>query len=211
VGPSRWGGVPYNYKSAALTASNPLSAGSKTFTITATDGSANSTTSGTYSVTVDNTAPTGSDVQATNTSGGTVGRAEAGDTIVFTFSEPIDPNSILAAWTGASTNVTVHLNNVSGGDTVTIFDSAKASQLPLGTINLNRTGYTSANITFNNSTMVMSGSTITIVLGTASGADTAAGNTGTMAWTPSATATDHAGNACATTVTNESGALDKEF
>jgi hypothetical protein len=58
----------------------------------------------------------------------------------------------------------------------------------------------------------MSGSTITIVLGSASGqAATTALINNTMAWTPSATATDRAGNAGTTTVANESGAADREF
>jgi hypothetical protein len=62
------------------------------------------------------------------------------------------------------------------------------------------------------SAMVMSGSTVTIILGTVSNAasvGTAAGN-GAMAWTPSATVLDLAGNACTTTVTNETG-NDKDF
>jgi hypothetical protein len=32
-----------------------------------------------------------------------------------------------------------------------------------------------------------------------------------MSWPPSATATDLAGNACATTAASESGAADREF
>jgi hypothetical protein len=204
------GGVSYNYRSSALTADNPLTAGAKTFTITATDGSANSGTSGTFSVTVDNTVPTATDVQATNKAGGIVGRAEIGDTIVYTFSEPIDPNSILAAWTGASTNVTVRLNNAAT-DNVTVYDSANSVLLNLGTVDVRRTDYVTASMTFNTSTMVMSGSTITITLGTASGATTTAGATAAMIWTPSASATDRAGNACSVATATESGALDKEF
>jgi hypothetical protein len=57
----------------------------------------------------------------------------------------------------------------------------------------------------------MSGSTITITLGTASGGTTTAGGTGTMAWTPSTAPTDLAGNACTVTIANESGAADAEF
>jgi hypothetical protein len=212
-GPWTVGGVSYNYRSASLTSGGALTAGAKTFTITATDVSANSVTQGGFSVTVDLTAPTGSDVQTANTSGGTVGKAEAGDTIVFTYSEPIDPNSILAAWDGTSTNVTVRLNNGPGvtNDTITIFNSANSSQLPLGSINVGAADYTTANRTFTTSTMVMSGNTITITLGTASGAVTTSTTPGNMAWTPSATATDRAANACATTVTNESGASNLEF
>jgi hypothetical protein len=59
--------------------------------------------------------------------------------------------------------------------------------------------------------MVMSGSTITLTLGTPSvTAETAAGS-GTMTWTPSASATDRAGNALSTSAVTESGSGDKEF
>src|SRR6266540_2236454 len=155
-------------------------------------------------VVVDNTAPSASDIQAVNKTGGIAGRAEIGDTITYTFSEPIDPNSILASWTGASTNIVLRLNDGgAGNDTVTIFNSANTSQLPLGSVSLARTDYTTANITFGASgtasTMVMSGNAITITLGTQSAAATTGGGNSTMVWTPSATATDRAANACSTT------------
>ena len=57
----------------------------------------------------------------------------------------MDPSSILSGWTGSATSVTLHLNNVGGGDTVTVFDSANTAQLNLGSVDLSRTGYTSAN------------------------------------------------------------------
>ncbi|MGH2594788.1 MAG: hypothetical protein ACRDH7_02355 [Actinomycetota bacterium] len=209
-GPFTVGGVSYAYRSASLTASNPVVAGAKSFTVTATDVSGNSG-SFTGSVTVDNTVPTASDVQTANKAGGIAGRAEINDTITYTFSEPIDPNSILAAWTGTSTAVTLRLNNVGGSDTVTVFDSGNTVQLPFGTVALGRTDYVGANRTFTGSTMVMSGSTITITLGTASGATTTAAGTGTMTWTPSTTPTDLAGNACTATVATETGAADAEF
>jgi hypothetical protein len=59
--------------------------------------------------------------------------------------------------------------------------------------------------------MVLSGATITITLGTPSGATGTQATTGTMAWTPTATVTDPAGNTCMTTVANETGAADVEF
>jgi hypothetical protein len=60
--------------------------------------------------------------------------------------------------------------------------------------------------------MVASGSTITVTLGTLSaGSVQTAPGTDTMVWTPSANATDNAGNACSTTNVNETGAADKEF
>ncbi|MGN6257360.1 MAG: hypothetical protein ACTHN3_06385 [Solirubrobacterales bacterium] len=210
------GGVSYKYRSAAQTAGSSLAAGSYSFSLTATDAAGNSGTQSGYSVTVDNTAPSGSDVQTTN--GGTVsGLAEAGDKITFSFSEALDPNSVLSGWSGAATNVVVRLNdgNGSGNDTVTIFNATNTTQLPLGSINLGRADYTSASITFGAtgtaSSMTMSGSTITITLGTQSAAATTAAATGTMTWTPSSSATDAAGNGVSTTTVTESGTADREF
>jgi hypothetical protein len=203
-------GVSYNYRSAVLTANAGLTAGAKTYTLTLTDAAGNSQTQSGFSVTIDNTAPAGSDIQTAN-GGSIVGRAETGDRITFTFTEQIDPYSILASWTGASTFVTVRLNNNSGGDRVQIWNSANTAQLPLGQVILGRTDYVTSSRTFTNSTMVQSGTTITITLGTPSGATTTAAGNGTMTWTPSATALDAAGNACSTALVTESGAADREF
>jgi hypothetical protein len=210
-GPWTVGGVSYTYRSASLTASNPVVAGAKSFTVTATDAAGNASAAFTGSVTMDNTVPTATNIQTTNKTAGILGRAEVGDTIVYTFSEAVDPNSILALWTGASTPVTLHLNQMAGSDTVTIFDSADTTQLPFGTVTLGGTGFTTTNRTFIGSTMVMSGSTITITLGTASGATTTQGANSAMVWGPVATPTDLAGNACALTVANEGGAADIDF
>lgn len=207
------GGVTYNYRSAALTAGASLVAGSYSYSLTLTDVAGNSATQSGFSVTVDNTVPTGTDVQTTN-GGSIAGRADAGDKLTFTFSSEVDPTSILAGWNSGATNVVVRLNNATN-DTVTIFNSTNTTQLPLGSISLGRSDYTTANITFGAtgtaSSMVMSGSTVTITLGTQSAAATTAAATGTMSWTPSATVTDAAGNALSTTVVNESGTADKDF
>jgi hypothetical protein len=207
-GPFTVGGVSYSYRSASLTASNPLAAGVKSFTVTATDVAGNAG-GFTGSVTVDNTVPTAFNIQTTNA--GIAGRAEIGDTIAYTFDEAIDPNSILAGWTGTSTLVTLRLNQAAGSDTVTIFNSTNTAQLPFGINRLGRTDYVTVNRRFTGSTMVMSGSTITITLGIESGATTTAAATGSMVWTPATTSTDLAGNACAATVANESVPLDVDF
>jgi len=210
------GGVAYGYRSAAQTAGTSLAAGSYPYSLTLTDVAGNSQTQSGFSVTVDNTGPTGTDVQ-TPSVGTTNGLAQAGDTISFTFSKAIDPNSILSGWSGSSTGVVVRLNNGSGSgnDTVTVYNAANATQLPLGSVNLGRADYTGASITFGAtgtaSSMTMSGNTITVTLGTQSAAATTAAATGTMIWTPSASATDPAGNAASTTAVTESGAADKDF
>jgi hypothetical protein len=210
------GGVGYGYRSAALTAGTGLAAGSYSYSLTTTDVAGNSKTQSGYSVVVDNTVPAGTDVQTVN-GATTNGLAEAGDKASFSFSKAIDPNSILSGWSGAATSVVLRLNNGAGSsnDTVTIYNATNAAQLPLGSVNLGRTDYTGASITFGAtgtaSSMAMSGNTITITLGTQSAAATTAASTGTMTWTPSASATDPAGNGTATTAVTESGTADKEF
>ncbi|HEX5714204.1 MAG TPA: hypothetical protein VFX85_12905 [Solirubrobacterales bacterium] len=224
------GGVAYGFRSATLTATTPQAEGAKSFSVTATDNAGNAGSLG-GSVTVDNTVPQASDVQTTNVGGGTVGLAEQGDTLVLTFSEPIEPQSVLAGWTGAATNVVLRINDngllglPAGNDSVQIWNSANSALLPLGAVDLGRSDYVAGllggNVRFGASgtpsTMTMSGNTITLVLGTYNstiivdpGRGTAAG-TGTAIWTPVATPYDRAASAMSTTPASESGAADKEF
>ena len=216
------GGTAYNYRSAVLTANLVLSAGSKSYAVDAADLALNGGTHGSFSVTVENTQPSGSDVQAPHA--GTNGKAEAGDTIVYTFSEPVEPDSILSGWNGSSTNVVVRLVNGLNGtadDEVVIFNAADLLQLPLGTIDLNRAddvggavGGETAHFgaTGTASTMVLSGATITVTLGTHSGQPTmTGGGNATAVWTPSPSPTDRAGNLSSTAPASETGSADKEF
>ena len=207
-------GVTYNYRSAVLTAGGGLAAGPKTFSITATDSYAHTATTGGFSVTIDNTKPTAVSLTTTNRAGGTVGKAEQGDGITFTYSEPMDPSTILAGWDGTvSTPVTVRLLNANGagGDRIQVWDAANTTQIDLGTVRLGATGYTTTSITFTNSTMTMSGSAFTIVLGAPSAPSTLAVVTSNTKWSPSAAATDVAGNVCQNAASNEPGAPDPEF
>jgi hypothetical protein len=209
------GGLSYNRRSASLTANAVLAAGTYNYTVNSVDVAGNSGAQ-TFTVTVDNTVPTGTDVQTTNATGGTAGRPEQNDTITFTFSEPIDPESVLAGWTGSATGVVVRINNnTPTNDQLQVFNAANSTQLPLGNVNLGRTDYLNANRTYGvtgtASSMSMSGNSVTIVLGSASGAGQTAAANGTMVWTPSATATDRAGNAVSAANVNESGTADKEF
>jgi hypothetical protein len=208
------GGAGYGYGTAGLTATATLAAGTYSYSLTSKDAAANSRVQSGYTVIVDNTAPTAADVQTTNKSGNTVGKPELGDSIVFTFSEPIDANSILANWTGSTTGVVVRITNATN-DTLTVFNAGNTTQLPLGSVNLVRNDYVSANATFGAtgtaSTMVQSTNAITVTLGTASSGPGTAGSTGTMIWTPSASAYDRAGNAETTATRSETGTADKDF
>jgi hypothetical protein len=226
-GPWTVQGQTYNYRSAQQTVTNPRTEGSKAYTITPTDADGNSGVASGYSVTVDNTAPSASDIQTTNHAGGTSGRAEIGDTIIYTFSEQIDPQSILAGWTGTSTNVVVYLED--GGCTL-IFCSDDwfeiyngGSQLTtLGSVDLNDPGYTGGSIlgsqpptifgaTGTPSTMVQSGATITITLGTRSGSAADPGGTTTTRWLTATSPYDAAGNLASDNDRDETGGGDKEF
>jgi hypothetical protein len=222
------GGVSYGYRSALQVATNPLGEGEKAFTVSATDNAGNTNLKA-GTVTVDNTAPKATDVQTTNA--GTNGLAEQNDTLVYTFSEPIEPGSILAGWNGTATNVVVRVNDngllglPAGNDNLEIWNAANSAALPLGTVDLGRSDYAAGLLggnyrfgaTGTPSKMTLSGSTITVVLGTYNSTiivDAARGTAaaaGTMAWTPVATPYDRAVNPLSTAPATESGAADKEF
>ncbi len=217
------GGLSYSHRTASVTANASLPEGTYTYTLGLSDNAGNSRSQSGFSVVVDNTAPSASDVQSANTGGGTPGRAEAGDTITYTFSEPPDPNSILAGWDGTSTTVTVRIFNgllsLLGPDTLRVYDSSNSSQLPLGVVDLGRNDYVGGLLglgeytAFTSSAMAVSGSALTVTLGTSGGNVITAGGNGTMQWTPTTTPTDRAGNAMSSSAASENNGSgsDKEF
>lgn len=216
-GPWSIAGETFGWRSPAFVASSNLAeATERTFTVTATDGAGNSGSRG-GKTTVDTTAPTGLDIQTVPA--GTTGRADAGDRIVFTFSEAVDPASLLPGWTGGSAaTVTVRIaDGGTGADVLTVWDAANTSAVALGSVVLDRTDYVSAAVIFGTgsapSTMTISGATVTVTLGPGSPSSRTVSGTGggTMVWTPSAGATDRAGNACSSAPRSESGARDREF
>lgn len=208
------GGQTYNRRSAALTADAVKAAGTYSLPGRMTDGAGN-TRALNLSVIVDNTPPTAQDIQIVD-GGGTVSRPQAGDVATFTFSEPVDPQSVLAGWNGSATDVTVRMVNNSTSDLLTVHDSANTTQLPLGTVRLNRTDYVGGDRTFGapattRSRMTRSGNTITVTLGTPSGTTTTAAGTAAMTWTPLGSGYDRAGNPFSTLAATESGTLDRDF
>ncbi|KAA0077324.1 tandem-95 repeat protein, partial [Mycolicibacterium sp. P9-64] len=213
--------------------------GSDSFTYMASDGT---TTGNIATVTITDTIkPTAVDVQTTNAGGaGGVGVIQQNDTITYTFSEPMDPSSIIAGWDGTGTrDVVVRVNDgdlllgIGAPDTLQVYDATNSAVLPLGTVSLGRTDYANSLLggllgsnlrygatgTASKMTMSADKRTITIVLGTYSasnllvGQGTAGGNS-TMVWTPTAGPKDLAGNPLATpiaTATESGGTADKEF
>jgi hypothetical protein len=209
------GGLSYNYRSAALSASAALGAGTSAFSVSSADVAGNQA-SATGAVNVDNFPPAAQDVQTTN--GGTPGAPDQGDTVTFTFSEPIDPVTVLPGWNGAATNVVVKISDgLLGNDALTVLGPGGVGSVNLGSVNLGRADYVTLTTTFglagSASRMALSGSSVTITLGTPSGLGGLglALGAGTMIWSPSSAVTDAAGNPCATSAATESGGADKDF
>jgi hypothetical protein len=203
-------GATYNYRGGPFTVS--AAAGSSTYTVTTKDVAGNSLNPPfTQTVTVDGAAPTGSDVQTTRT-GGTAGVAETGDKLTLTFSEPIDPASLISGWDGTSRNVTLRI--VDGGnasDAVQLFNGV--TQLTtIGTITLPDKKYVKSTVDFTSSPMVISGSTLIVTLGATTGAaNVTTGGAGATKWVPAASLYDRAGNALTSSTITETGGSDAEF
>ncbi|MGH2811680.1 MAG: hypothetical protein ACRDI1_03060, partial [Actinomycetota bacterium] len=204
------GTTPWTHAFAATAFSTD---GSYTVRARSSDAAGNISMIATESFTIDLTGPAASDIQINN-GGATPGAPELGDTVVFTFSEPMTPASILSGWNGGSTTVIVRLDNSGASDTMAVYDSTNSTPLNLGTVGL-LGNYVTGNLTFGlagtASTMTVTGSTLTITLGTASGTARTVSAAATAQWTPSATATDVAGNAMSTSVGTEQGTADPNF
>ena len=139
-------GTTYAFVSALQTANNPLAAGNKSYPLTVTDNVGNQTTLGGGSaptVTIDNTAPAISSVQAQN-GGATSGVLEPADRITFGYSEAIDGSSVLSSWAWPWTATNVQARFTDGGasnDTLRIYTADGSTLLPFGTVDLGATGY----------------------------------------------------------------------
>jgi hypothetical protein len=143
---------------------------------------------------IDNTRPAPRAVATANHVGGTVGRVETGDSLGLTFSERVDPASILAGWSGASTNVQVRLTDGTR-DRLEVWRADGGARLALASsLSLGGDYVPASGATFN-ATMVQDGAVITVTLGTlASGAvRTVAVTGGTLSWTADPAVLDLAG------------------
>ena len=193
------------------TTATALANGTYTAQATQADSAGNTATSTANSFTVDTVLPTPTAISAAN--GGTrAGLLEAGDSITFTYSEPILPTSVLSTFTGASATVGVRFINSATLDGFTVVDSSGAATLKLdngttATAGVSLRGeYVRSTATIA-ATMTRSadGRSFTIVLGTVSAAvaATSAATAKNMSWVAKAGATDRAGNAVATATVAE--------
>ena len=158
--------MPYNYRSAARTAINPMANGTRTYSFTMADVAVpvHSQTQTGFTVIIDNTAPAPVNMTSANRPGGIVGRAEQGDSITYTWNEPIDPESLLPGWNGGSpATVTVRIKNAGTNDRLRVRGPGR-HDLNFGTVFLQQ-NYVPATRDFTGSTITMLGNTVTIVLG----------------------------------------------
>jgi len=204
-------GVPYNYRSVARIADNPMANGTRTYAVTMADVATpvHSQTQTGFTVIIDSTGPAPVNMTSANRAGGTVGRAEQGDSITYTWNSPIDPESLLSGWDGGSpATVTVEIKNMGPNDRLTI--QGPAGTLNFGTVLLQK-NYSQGTRDFTGSTITMFGNTVTIVLGIPDGAV----NTVTVAtpttWQADNGAYDAAGNACSTATITGSGSPRIDF
>jgi hypothetical protein len=189
-----------------------LTSGTYTAQATQSDNLSNTGTSTAHTFTVDTIAPTATNIAAAN-GGATAGKVEAGDVITFSYSEPIDPATVLAGWSGASTAVQVRVTaGVLAPDPFTVLDGSGGTTVHLGTVQSNG-DYVTTTATFA-ATMARSGDHTSV--GVTIGANQSgvmslfAVGAQNMTWTVDAAVKDLAGNAVTTTSITES-ASDVDF
>jgi hypothetical protein len=204
-------GVPYNHRSAARTAITPMANGTRTYSFTMADLAVpvDSQTQTGFTVIVDNTGPAPVNMTSTNRVGGTVGRAELGDTVTYTWNSPIDPESLLPGWDGGSpTTVTVRIQNFGNNDRLRV--RGPAGNLNFGIVALQK-NYVPGTRNFTGSAITMLGNTVTIVLGAPSGTTNLVTVATPTTWQASTGAYDAAGNACSNTTITGSGSPRIDF
>jgi hypothetical protein len=172
--------------------------------VTANTGDVSPTTS--LALVRDTVAPAGTNIAGSNGAASTAKKADNGDQLAYTFSEPVDPGSVMSGWTGSSAGVSAVFTNSGANDTIAVTGTN------LGSVNT-QANYVTGTLSCGASTMAMSGSIVTVTLGgctPTTAQRTNVGNT-TFKWTPSATVTDLAGNAMSATVVTQSGGSQVNF
>lgn len=199
-----------------------LGQGTYTAQATQADAAGNAGTSATRTFTIDTTAPAATSIAAANGTG-TAGHLDAGDTITFTYSEPMLASSILSGWTGASAaTVDVRFFSNSKSDAFTVLDAASAANVKLdagttagGGVALGSPGYVTNTVNFT-ATLAQSADrrSFVVTLGAPDNASRISATPVTaqnLVWTPKAGPTDLAGNALASTATVSESDSDQDF
>ncbi len=164
---------------------------------------------------IDNAVPTAADVQTAD-GGGTPGVIQTGDRMTLTYSEQIDPASVVAGWNGTGSQaVTIRIAHHNTGDRLLFYNAANTAVIPLATspgVVLEADYVPSSDATFSG-TLTQTGSTFTVTLGarTAGNVNATAPGASTMNWFPSTSARDFLAKACTNTQRQELGGADAEF
>ncbi|MGN6251042.1 MAG: Ig-like domain-containing protein [Marmoricola sp.] len=189
-----------------------------------TDTASGTLTSSLVTVSVDNSVLQAQDVQASN--GGVRGKPDSGDTVVLTYSGIVDPATILAGWTGASTAITATVNDaaISGGPGTGDWLGLAAGK---AAVNLGQVAFGENYVkarksatfaaTLSAATQTVAGQQVTVVTVTLGSVTQGGGSlrqtstAGTTSWTPSAAARTPSGVACSTTAVSETGTADQDL
>ena len=135
--------------------------------VIATDSLGHQTISATITLIIDNTHPTATSVNAAN--GGTAGRIDAGDTLTFTWSEPMAPASILSGWAGGAQPIRIRVNDAGAADTLDLYDATGTTKLNVTSaaqaLRLNANWV--ANTVWLDGSMTMTGNGIVVTVGLA--------------------------------------------
>ena len=202
-GPWTVAGTSYNYRSSALTASNPLTAGTKTYTVSASDVAGNSTTTPNQNVTVDNTAPAPSAFSLAN--GDQLGRIDIDDSFTVSYNSVVNPSTICTGLTDSNnvTGVTIVLNGNSGSDDTLNAPGSPCSNF-FSSVNLKSSYYNTSSTRTLTTTFSWSGSTNSVTVTITALSTTTSRSTNVPAdaptYTPKSSILDPAGNAMGTSV-----------
>jgi hypothetical protein len=194
-------GTPYNFRSSALTASNPLSAGTKTYTISASDIAGNSTTTPNQNVTVDNTAPAPSAFSLAN--GDQLGRLDVDDSFTVTYNSVVNPGTICTGLADGNdiTGVSIVLNG-NGSSNGTLNAPASPCANFFSSVNLGRNYYNTSSTRTLTTTLSWNAAansvTVTITDLSSTSSRTSGNSAGTPTYTPKSSILDPAGNAMGT-------------
>jgi hypothetical protein len=125
------------------------------------------------------------------------------------------PASILAGWSGSSTAIRVRVNNVGASDSMEFYDATNTTPLGLlatGTALAINIDHVTAPTVFN-ATIVRSGASITVTLGSLISGAVTPTPTGknAMVWQTSSQATNPTGKPCLPATVTESGPSDLDF
>jgi hypothetical protein len=120
--------------------------------------------------------------------------------VTFTYAGTVDPDLILSGWDGSTVGVTVRIAGNGPNDALTVLTSSDNSVLAgLGAVDLNGNHANGSGMDFTGSQMTLSGSVVTVVLGTPVGSAHHNATPKAMTWSTLQ------GN------TTESGPLDADF